>query len=110
MNNKDDDGFITIINNKRSSYKMILEDYRNGKISIDDAENMLNNKKTYNYNNPYYKVTKNGMIALYNITYKPIVLYSNQWKKLLNFLDDGTNLYNFMNENNGQLKKLPSEK
>ena len=108
---KDEDGFITIINNKRSSYKMILEDYRNGKLSLDDAEKMLNTKKTYNTNiDPHFRVTKNGMIALYNITYKPIVLYANQWKKLLNFLNDDTNLYNFINENDGRIKKLPSEK
>ena len=108
-----DDGFTTIINNKRSSYKMILEDYRKGKLSLDDAEKMLNTKKknNNNYNNePHFRVTKNGMIALYNIIHKPLVLYANQWEKLAVFLDcnKNSNLYQFMNENDGRIKKIPS--
>lgn len=108
----DEDGFTTIINNKRSSYKMILEDYKNGRLSLDNAENMLNKKKTnYNYNrNPHFRVTKNGMIALYNICHKPIYLYANQWEKLGEFLDcsDDSELYKFMEHNSGQLKKIPN--
>jgi len=110
---KDNDGFTTIINNKRSSYKMILEDYRNGKLSLNDAEKMLNIKKknNNNYNNePHFRVTKNGMIALYNIIHKPLVLYANQWEKLAQFLDcnKDSSLYQFIEENDGRIKKIPS--
>lgn len=111
-NEEEDDGFTTIINNKRSSYKMILEDYRKGKLSLDDAEKMLNTKKTYNNysKDPHFRVTKNGMIALYNIIHKPLVLYANQWEKLAQFLDcnEDSSLYQFMEENDGRIKKIPS--
>ena len=111
--NENDDGFTTIINNKRSSYKMILEDYRKGKISLDNAEKMLNTKKTYNNNynrDPHFRVTKNGMIALYNIAHKPLVLYANQWEKLGNFLDcnDDSELYQYIQQNEGRIKKIPN--
>lgn len=111
--NVDEDGFTTILNNKRSSYKMILDDYKNGKISLDNAENMLNKKKNsyQNYNrDPVFRVTKNGMIALYNITHKPLYLYANQWEKLASFLDCNNNsvLYKFIEDNDGQIKKVPS--
>jgi hypothetical protein len=108
--NEIDDGFTTIINNKRSSYKMILEDYRKGKISLDNAEKMLNTKKTYNnYNHdPHFRVTKNGMIALYNIVHKPLVLYANQWEKLGKFLqcNKDSQLYKYIEENDGCIKKI----
>lgn len=113
INDDNDDGFTTIINNKRSSYKMILEDYRKGKISLDNAEKMLNTKKTYNnYNrDPHFRVTKNGMIALYNIAHKPLVLYANQWEKLGNFLqcNKASQLYKYIEENDGRIKKIPND-
>lgn len=98
---------MTEVNNKKpiSTYQQlsgILNALKSEEISLNDAMHQLQLKET-KPTKPYCKVTSSGALALYGITKQPIVLYADQWNKLLkvtksNYVD------NYIKYNSSKLK------
>jgi len=92
--------------NPVSAYKQlsgILNALKSEEITLNDAMNKIQLKEVQISTRPYCKVTNNGALALYNITKQPIVLYADQWNKLLkvtksNYID------NYIKYNSSRLK------
>lgn len=82
----------------------ILNALKSEEITVNDAMNHIQLKETtHQSTRPYCKVTSSGSLALYNITKQPIVLYADQWEKLLkvtksNYID------NYIKYNSSRLK------
>ncbi len=75
---------------KTSAYQQlaqIVDDIKQEKISVKQAMNKLKIKE--NSTKPYAKVSRNGAIALFNISKNPIVLYESQWKRLIKTIESG---------------------
>ena len=88
-----------------SQLSSILNELKNEKISLSDAMNKIQLKETVP-TRPYCKVTSSGSLALYGVTKLPIVLYPEQWQKLLkvtksNYID------NYIKHNEDRLKFKP---
>lgn len=80
----------------------ILNALKSEEISLNDAMNKIQLKDT-KPTRPYCKVTSGGALALYGISKQPIVLYADQWNKLLkvtksNYVD------NYIKYNENRLK------
>ena len=60
----------------------IINALKSEEISLNDALNKIQLKDT-RPTRPYCKVTGSGALALYGISKQPIVLYADQWNKLL---------------------------
>ena len=70
----------------------ILNALKSEEISLNDAMNKIQ-LKDVKPSRPYCKVTSSGALALYGISQQPIVLYAEQWNKLLkitksNYIDN----------------------
>jgi hypothetical protein len=83
----------------------ILNALKLEEISLNDAMNKIQLKDTLP-TRPYCKVTSSGALALYGIPKQPIVLYAEQWNKLLkvtksNYID------NYIKYNESRLKFKP---
>lgn len=70
----------------------ILNALKSEEISLNDAMNKIQ-LKDVKPSRPYCKVTGSGALALYGISQQPIVLYAEQWNKLLkitksNYIDN----------------------
>jgi hypothetical protein len=83
----------------------ILNALKNEEMSINDAMNKIQ-LKDVQPSRPYCKVTGSGALALYGISKQPIVLYADQWNKLLkvtksNYID------NYIKYNQTRLKYKP---
>jgi hypothetical protein len=81
----------------------ILNALKSEEITLNDAINHIQLKESQTSTRPYCKVTNNGALALHNITERPIVLYADQWEKLLkvtksNYID------NYIKYNSSRLK------
>jgi hypothetical protein len=73
------------INKPISAYQQlsgILTALKTEEITLNDAMNKIQLKNTLP-TKPYCKVTSSGALALYGIKKDPIVLYADQWNKLL---------------------------
>ena len=60
----------------------IINALKTDEISVADAMNKIQLKET-RPSRPYCKVTGSGALALYGISKQPIVMYADQWNKLL---------------------------
>lgn len=60
----------------------IINALKTDEISIADAMNKIQLKES-KPSRPYCKVTGSGALALYGISKQPIVMYADQWNKLL---------------------------
>ena len=83
----------------------ILNALKLEEISLNDVMNKIQLKDTLP-TRPYCKVTSGGALALYGISKQPIVLYAEQWNKLLkvtksNYID------NYIKYNESRLKYKP---
>lgn len=83
----------------------ILNALKTDEITINDAMNKIQLKDNIQLrpSRPYCKITSSGALALYGITKQPIVLYAEQWNKLLkitksNYID------NYIKYNENRLK------
>ncbi len=88
-----------------SAYKQlsgILEDVATGGITINDAMNKIQLKNAQP-TKPYCKVTSSGALALYGIKKEPIVMYADQWTKLLK-VTKSPYIENYMKYNKNKLK------
>jgi len=80
----------------------ILNSLKTEKISMNDALSKIQLKETLP-SRPYCKVTSSGALALYGIQKQPIVMYADQWKKLLKVCKSNY-LENYMSYNTTRLK------
>ena len=80
----------------------ILNGIKTNKISINDAMNKIQLKDSKPLK-PYCKVTSSGALALYGISKQPLVLYSEQWNKLLRICKTNY-IENYMSYNESRLK------
>ena len=75
-------------NNKRNSMSAyqqlsnILNSLKTEEMSLNDAMNKIQLKEVPP-SRPYCKVTGSGALALYGVSKQPIVMYADQWFKLL---------------------------
>lgn len=87
----------------------ILNALKSEEISLNDAMNKIQ-LKDVKPSRPYCKVTGNGALALYGISQQPIVLYADQWNKLLK-ISKGNYIENYIKYNEQRLKfKKPFKK
>jgi hypothetical protein len=80
----------------------ILTAIKSDELTINDAMNKIQLKDT-KPPRPYCKVTSGGALALYGITKQPIVLYADQWNKLLK-LTKSNYIENYIKYNESRLK------
>ena len=83
----------------------ILNALKSEEITINEVMNKIQLKESQP-SRPYCKVTSGGALALYGISKQPIVLYADQWNKLLkvtksNYID------NYIKYNEQRLKFKP---
>ena len=64
--------------------------------------------KEDNQSRPYCKVTTTGALALYGISNKPIVMYPDQWSKLINMAKSNY-IENYIKYNSKRLKFKPND-
>ena len=95
-------------NNERkpvSAYQQlsgIIEALKSEEISVADAMNKIQLKET-RPTRPYCKVTGSGALALYGISKQPIVMYADQWSKLLK-VTKSDYIDNYIKYNESRLK------
>lgn len=88
-----------------SQLSSILNELKAEKISINDAMNKIQLKESAP-TRPYCKVTASGSLALYGVTKQPIVLYPEQWYKLMK-VTKSSYLENYIKYNESRLKFRP---
>jgi hypothetical protein len=82
----------------------VLARVANGDMTAEDAEHALSRLQFRKVPHPYARVTQNGSVAVYNLMpHKPVVMTSNQWKRLISFVESGR-LSQFLTTNNGRLR------
>jgi hypothetical protein len=82
--------------------KNLLNGIISGEISLVDAMNRIQLKET-KPSRPYCKVTSGGALALYGISKQPLVMYADQWNKLLRVAKSNY-LENYIKYNESRLK------
>ena len=80
----------------------ILSALKSEEISLNDAMAKIQ-LKDQKPSRPYCKVTTSGALALYGISKQPIVLYADQWKKLLK-VTKSNYIENYIKYNESRLK------
>ena len=83
----------------------ILNAIKSEEITINDAMNKIQLKESQPLR-PYCKVTSGGSLALYGISKQPIVLYADQWNKLLK-VTKSNYIENYIKYNESRLKFKP---
>ena len=86
----------------------ILNALKSEEITLNDAMNHIKLKETHVSTRPYCKVTNSGALALYNVTKQPIVLYADQWTKLLK-VTKSNYIENYIKYNGSRLKYIPKK-
>ena len=87
----------------------ILNALKSEEMSLNEAMNKIQ-LKDVKPSRPYCKVTGNGALALYGISQQPIVLYAEQWNKLLK-ISKSNYIDNYIKYNESRLKfKKPYKK
>jgi hypothetical protein len=85
----------------------ILKALKSEEMSITEAMSKIQLKEE-SQSRPYCKVTTTGALALYGISNKPIVLYPDQWGKLINMAKSNY-IENYIKYNNKRLKFKPTD-
>ena len=88
-----------------SAYKElsgILSALKSEKITLNDAMNKIQLKES-RPTRPYCKVTGTGALALYGISKQPIVMYAEQWNKLMK-VTKSDYIDNYIKYNESRLK------
>lgn len=86
----------------------LLTAIKSEEISINDAMNKIQLKDNKPAR-PYCKVTQNGALALHGVTKQPIVLYADQWNKLMK-VTRSDYLDNYIKYNESRLKYRTNRK
>ena len=93
------------INKPISAYQQlsgILTALKTEEITLNDAMNKIQ-LKNLQPTKPYCKVTSSGALALYGIKKEPIVMYADQWNKLIK-VTKSPYIENYMKYNKDKLK------
>jgi hypothetical protein len=99
---------MTEINNEKRNISVyqqlsgILNGLKTGDLSINDAMNKIQLKDT-KPSRPYCKATSSGALAFYGISKQPIVLYADQWNKMIKIIKTGY-VENYIEFNKDRLK------
>jgi hypothetical protein len=80
----------------------ILTALKTEEITLNDAMNKIQ-LKNLQPTKPYCKVTSSGALALYGIKKEPIVMYADQWNKLLK-VTKSPYIENYIKYNSDKLK------
>ncbi len=80
----------------------ILTALKTEEISLNDAMNKIQLKNSQP-TKPYCKVTSSGALALYGIKKEPIVMYADQWNRLLK-VTKSPYIENYIKYNKDKLK------
>jgi hypothetical protein len=80
----------------------ILTALKTEEITLNDAMNKIQ-LKNIQPTKPYCKVTSSGALALYGIKKEPIVMYADQWNKLLK-VTKSPYIENYIKYNKDKLK------
>ena len=80
----------------------ILMQLKSNEITLNDAMNKIQ-LKDEGPSRPFCKVTPNGELALHGIGNQPIILYADQWNKLLK-LTKSNYIENYIKYNEQRLK------
>lgn len=87
----------------------LLNAVKSDKMSVNDAMIKLQLKDT-KPPRPYCKATSSGALALYGISMQPIVLYADQWNKLIKIIKaDYVDNYIKYNESRLKFKKYAND-
>jgi hypothetical protein len=80
----------------------ILNSLKTEEISLNDAMNKIQLKES-RPTRPYCKVTGSGALALYGVGKQPMVMYADQWNKLIKVVKSGY-MDNYIKYNESRLK------
>ena len=80
----------------------ILNSLKTEEISLNEAMNKIQLKET-RPTRPYCKVTGSGALALYGVSKQPMVMYAEQWNKLMKVIKSGY-MENYIKYNESRLK------
>ena len=80
----------------------ILNSLKTEEISLNDAMHKIQLKES-KPTRPYCKVTSSGALALYGVQKQPIVMYAEQWNKLLKVVKSDY-IDNYIKYNESRLK------
>ena len=80
----------------------ILNSIKTEEMSLNEAMNKIQLKDA-KPTRPYCKVTSSGALALYGVSKQPMVMYAEQWNKLLKVIKSGY-LENYIKYNEPRLK------
>jgi hypothetical protein len=83
----------------------ILNSLKSEEISLNDAMNKIQ-LKDVSPTRPFCKVTSYGSLALYGISKQPIILYADQWDKLIK-VTKSNYIENYIKYNETKLKFRP---
>ena len=73
-----------------------------GKISVDEAAQLLKKAEARDRRSLYCKVSAKGAVSVYGLQRMPVTLYAEQWERLLDF---GDVVREFIKENDAQLNR-----
>lgn len=92
-----------------SSATQILEDVKNGKCSIQDAQVLLSQIKIEEMKTCSYKISPKGAISFYGIRRMPITLYSEELDQIVS-LTNSEGFKQFIIENKSKLSTKENKK
>uniref|UniRef100_A0A6C0BMC7 Uncharacterized protein n=1 Tax=viral metagenome TaxID=1070528 RepID=A0A6C0BMC7_9ZZZZ len=87
-----------------SSATQILEDVKNGKCSVDEAQKQLAQMKLADLKTLTYKVSPKGAISFYGIRRMPISLYLQELEEIIR-TSNTEEFKKFISENTDKLSK-----
>ncbi len=89
-----------------STTQQLLNDVASGAVTVVEAEEILSTARQrvpYYKRTPFFRTTRNGAVAVYNIMPKPIVLYADQWERLFPLIGE---YQKFANDNDEKIKRI----
>ena len=92
-----------------SSATQILEDLKNGKCSVEEAQTQLSKLKLKDLKTLTYKVSPKGAISFYGIRKMPITLYPDELSQIVS-LANSDDFKKFLVENNEKFSSKEKNK
>ena len=78
-----------------------------GKISVDEAAQLLKKAEARDRRSLYCKVSAKGAVSVYGLQRMPVTLYAEQWERLLDF---GDVVREFIKDNDSELNRKDRSK
>lgn len=78
----------------------------NGSLNPESAMRMMNKNSRFRPvpETPSFRTTRSGALAVYGFSPRPVVLYANQWRRLLSFFEQESAFENYLTENSDELR------